>query len=91
MRDTPRTDDVMQRYPDGKLDTRGFVNAEFARGLERELARATLSRDNLAKVLQDAYTQINHPWQAGKVWAKYPREQINALLKTVREALVALK
>ena len=46
---TPRTDAVVEHEPNGKIDKRGFVNAEFCRGLERELADARESNGRIVK------------------------------------------
>jgi hypothetical protein len=39
--------------------------------------------------LNQLYTCINHPVQAGKVWVKYNRSQIDAVLDVLKQMLQA--
>ncbi len=39
----------------------------------------------LKKKLAEIYHQLNHPQQAGRVWVRYTREQINEVLPALRE------
>ena len=45
------------------------------------------SLEKQKELLLKIYQNINHPAQAGKVWVKYPREQIDNALGNIKEMM----
>jgi hypothetical protein len=66
MSDTPRTDAVTEHYFTGGLRSASVVRQNFARELERELARVTAERDEAVDALKRIATYDYRGNQSGE-------------------------
>ena len=92
MSDTPRTDASLVNMSGAGMNIETlFVQADFARKLERELTKVTAQRDGLADIMRAIDPMPNEPldsssWQG----AAYCEISIGEM-RAIREALATVK